>query len=190
LKKLGLNALTDLDTILIIGAGGLGLMATRLARSLCAARIVVAEIDPKKRRVALELGAHLAIDSANESEIADLREFVIARDGLGIAAAVDFVGLRQTMNFGLQMVRKGGQHVHVGMFGGAYSLSLPPVALRMQRIHGSYVGTLEEMRELVHLVRQGMTLPIPITARPLEAAESALADLQAGAVVGRIVLVP
>ena len=58
------------------------------------------------------------------------------------------------------------------------------------RISGSYVGTLEEFKELVSLVRNGLNLPIPISTRPLEDAASALSDLQTGKIVGRMVLKP
>lgn len=190
LKKLDLDRMTEQDTLLIIGAGGLGLMAVCLARALCAARIVVADVAPEKLRAALDLGANAAVDSGNEDGAPKLLEIANAQNGSGVAATVDFVGLSQTMGLGLSVLRKGGQHIHVGLFGGAYSLSLPPLAFRMLRVEGSYVGTIDELRELVRLVRDGLQLPVPITTRRLEEAESALNDLQTGKVVGRIVLKP
>jgi len=190
LKKLDLGRMTQDDTLLIIGAGGLGLMAVCLARALCKARIAVADTDPAKRRAALGLGAAAAIDNGNKDDVEGLRAFAKAHNGSGVAATVDFVGSSETMGLGLSVLRKGGRHIHVGLFGGAYSLSLPPLAFRMLRAEGSYVGSLDEMRELVRLVQGGLELPVPITTRRLEEAESALNDLQAGSVVGRIVLIP
>ena len=55
---------------------------------------------------------------------------------------------------------------------------------------GSYVGNLNEMSELLELVKAGRVSPIPIEARPLEAVNSALDDLTAGNVLGRVVLKP
>ena len=52
------------------------------------------------------------------------------------------------------------------------------------------MGTLEEFRELVGLVQNGMDLSIPITNRPLDEAADALEDLQSGKVAGRLVLKP
>ena len=94
------------------------------------------------------------------------------------------------MSLGLNALRKGGQHIHVGLFGGAHSLSLPPVAFRMLQISGSYVGTLAEFHELIALVRNDMDLSIPISTRPLEEAGGALEDLRQGKIVGRVVLKP
>ncbi len=186
LKKVGLESLTSRDSLLIVGAGGVGLTALCLAKALCDACIVIAEIDPAKREAALGLGADRVVDSRGETAVGEAQ--AVGSDG--IAAAIDFVGLPQTMMFGLAALRKGGLHVHVGLFGGAHSLSLPPLAFRMLRIAGSYVGTLTEFRELVALVQQGLDLPVPITPRPLEEAGAALQDLRDGKVLGRVVLKP
>ena len=56
-------------------------------------------------------------------------------------------------------------------------------------IQGSYVGSLEDMAELMSLVRAGKIAPIEISGRPLAQASAALADLKAGKVKGRQVLV-
>ena len=190
LKKIIPETLTARDTLLIIGAGGVGLTAICIARALSRARILVADIDMEKRDVALSLGADDVIDPAADDAAERLQSLSHRDTGNGIAASIDFVGLPQTMSLGVACLRKGGQHVHVGLFGGAYQLSLPPLAFRMLRICGSYVGTLAEFRELVALAKGGLEMPIPINPRPLEEASQALAELRAGEVVGRIVLKP
>ena len=98
--------------------------------------------------------------------------------------------MSETMKFSLSVLRKGGHHVHVGLFGGAHSISLPPLAFRMLKVSGSYVGSLKEFNELIGLVKNGEKLPIPIRQWPLEAASIALDELESGKVVGRIVLIP
>ncbi len=190
LKKIDPGSLTEKDSILILGAGGLGLTAICLARRLSAARILVADIDAAKRQAALDLGAELAVDPADADAVAQFKSVVESDDRLGIAASIDFVGLPQTMKLGLDTLRKGGVHIHVGLFGGAHSLSLPPLAFKMLRIMGSYVGTLAEFRQLVGLVQAGLRLPIPIATRPLEEANQALEDLREGRIIGRTVLRP
>ncbi len=62
------------------------------------------------------------------------------------------------------------------------------VALKLLQIGGSYVGSLNDLRELVALA-QRVTLPeIPLDLRPLAKVNEALADLAQGRVVGRVVL--
>jgi D-arabinose 1-dehydrogenase-like Zn-dependent alcohol dehydrogenase len=90
--------------------------------------------------------------------------------------------------FGLSCLRKGGRLVIVGLYGGALNIPLPFIPMNARIIQGSYVGSLQEMGELMALVRAGRIAPIGIEERPLEQATQALADLKAGNVQGRIVL--
>jgi D-arabinose 1-dehydrogenase-like Zn-dependent alcohol dehydrogenase len=53
---------------------------------------------------------------------------------------------------------------------------------------GSYVGTLDEMKSLLALARDGRLPPIPVSRRPLAEVNAALDDLEAGRVAGRVVL--
>ena len=78
----------------------------------------------------------------------------------------------------------------VGLFGGEFKMPLPMFALKSISIIGSYVGGLNELRELVALA-QKKTLPeIPLDRRPLATVNEALDDLTHGRVVGRVVLQP
>jgi D-arabinose 1-dehydrogenase-like Zn-dependent alcohol dehydrogenase len=59
----------------------------------------------------------------------------------------------------------------------------------MMTIEGSYVGTLEDLRDLLALVQAGRVPPIPIETRPADEVTSALSDLKSGGKVrGRVVL--
>jgi D-arabinose 1-dehydrogenase-like Zn-dependent alcohol dehydrogenase len=174
------------DRLLLIGAGGVGLMGLRIAAARTEAELIVADIDPVKRAAAREAGAAQVIDPAADGAL----EALIEASGGGVAAAIDFVGAPASAGFGLGSLRRGGKLVIVGLYGGKLSLVLPLVPLRPITIMGSYVGTLREMNELLDLIRAGHVTPIPITERPLSEANAALEDLQAGKVVGRTVLRP
>lgn len=90
--------------------------------------------------------------------------------------------------FGLSCLRKGGRLVIVGLYGSALNIPPPFIPMNARIIQGSYVGSLQEMGELMAFVRAGRIAPIRIEERPLEQATQALADLKAGKVQGRIVL--
>jgi D-arabinose 1-dehydrogenase-like Zn-dependent alcohol dehydrogenase len=78
--------------------------------------------------------------------------------------------------------------VIVGLFGGEFRMPLPMFALKSLSITGSYVGSPNDLRELIALA-QRMTLPqIPLDLRPMAAVNDALQDLAKGRVVGRVVL--
>ena len=110
--------------------------------------------------------------------------------GAGAAATIDFVGRPETSRFGIDCLQKGGRQVQVGLYGEKAQIPLPFFPLKMISMIGSYVGSLEEMHELMELVKAGKVPPLPVEARPLEAVNSALDDLTAGHVLGRVVVKP
>ena len=173
------------EPLVIIGAGGVGGSAVHVAPAAVDAKIFVADIDAQKRAQARQMGAHDTIDNGTPDAIRE----TIKTTGGGAAAAIDFVGSPKTMEYGAGILRKGGKLVMVGLYGGAQPLSTAGFPLRMISIEGSYVGTLEDLRELLALAKAGKVAPIPLEERPASAAGDALADLKAGGKVrGRVVL--
>ena len=173
--------------IVVVGAGGVGLNAVHIAQALYDAPVIVADIDPSKRQAAQGAGAAHVVDNSDPGAVAE----VIELTGGGAAATLDFVGAGPTSKFGVDVLRKAGTHVVVGLYGGSkLPLALPAVPPRQLTLRGSYVGTLPEMHALMELARAGKVPPIPTTPRPLAEADAALDDLEGGRVVGRYVLKP
>lgn len=170
----------------LIGAGGLGLMAIGLVKAMGGLAPVVIDIDPGKRAAALVAGAAAAVDG----RAADAAEQVRAAVGGAPAAVVDFVASEPTAQLGFDLLRKGGTLVLVGLFGGAAPWSLPMIPIRSVTIAGSYMGSLPEFRELMELVVAGKVPSLPTTTYALDEANLALHRLHAGEVVGRAVLLP
>lgn len=173
------------DSLLIIGAGGVGLSAVRMAAATLGVRPVVAEIDRSKWDLALQAGASQCLDPGDTDAT---RAFM--KSSGGAAAAIDFVGSASTFSYGLAALRKGGHLVCVGLFGGAAAVMPAMLPLRAVSITGSYVGSLSEMAELMTLARQAALPALPLSTRPLAEVNHALADLKSGAVRGRTVLQP
>ena len=161
LKKVA--PLTEDDHLVLIGAGGVGLSGLHIAPSVVPAKLIVADVDPQKRGIARQAGAFATIDNSEPDAVAK----VIELTGGGARAAIDFVGAPQTARFGVDVLRKGGTLINVGLYGGAMSLPLPLMPLRSLTLRGSYVGTLEEMEEVMALGRAGKVPPIPLDVRPL-----------------------
>jgi len=87
-----------------------------------------------------------------------------------------------------ELLRKGGRYVLCGLYGGELVHPLPPIAQRAIAIVGSYVGSLQELKEVVGLAKKRKLKPLPIETRPAAQANAALEDLKAGRIVGRVVL--
>ncbi len=174
------------DPVVIIGAGGLGMMAIEVLKALGAKGAVVVDVDPGKREAALKAGALAAIDARASDAVKQIAEAT----GGGARAVLDLVGATPTVKLALDSCARGGHVVVVGLMGGDITLSLPIIPMRPLRIEGSYVGTLPELRELVALMRAGKMQPASVTQRPLGEVNEALEALAQSKVMGRQVLVP
>lgn len=174
------------ELLVIFGAGGLGLMAVTLLAAMDGAGAVVVEPDGARRQAALEAGAAAAVDPASP----DLAAQVVAAVGGSVWAVLDCVGSASTVQSSLDLLVKGGQFVQVGLFGGRIELPTPALPIRSLSYHGSYVGSLQELQELMALVRARSPVRIPTNCRPLSDAAEALDDLEHGRVVGRVILQP
>lgn len=173
------------EPMLIIGAGGVGLSAIRMAKALGFAPPLVAEIDRAKWDLARAAGAADVLDPE-----ADGASRALMKATGGVAAVVDFVGAGTSFAFGFGALRKGGTLVSVGLIGGATALSPAMIAMKAARIIGSYVGSLAEMRELMTLAKSADFPALPIIDMPLASADDALSNLRHGRVRGRAVLKP
>ena len=174
--------------LLVIGIGGVGFAALSLARAVLGdvVDIVAADVDPERLERARAAGASETIDTTAPDAVKQVKRLT----GGGAIAAIDFAGGRRSATFGMSALGAGGTLIVVGLLGGSLGVSLPLLPLKQLTIRGSYVGSLLEMDQLMRLVRAGRVPPLPIDRRPLEAAQSAMDDLRAGRVVGRVVLEP
>jgi propanol-preferring alcohol dehydrogenase len=177
----------DLHTpIVVIGAGGLGLMLLSLLKALGGKGAVVVDIDADKRKAAEAAGALASVDGRAPDALEQLQK----KAGGPIRAVIDLVGSAQTTQLGFDCLSKGGKLVIVGLFGGGATFPLPLIPIKAVTIQGSYVGNLRETQELLDLVHAKKIPPIPVTKLPLSKANEALHDLQKGKLVGRAVLTP
>jgi alcohol dehydrogenase, propanol-preferring len=184
LRKVG--AALHEKPVVIIGAGGLGLMCLELHRAMGGRAAISVDIDPAKRDAALKAGAGAAIDGKAPDVVKQIKAAV----GGPVWSVIDLVGSSATMQLGIDCLTRGGKIVVVGLFGGDISLAIPLIPQRALTIQGSYVGSLAELKELLALVRKRKVPPIPIRERPLDHAAAALEELRSGRVLGRTVLTP
>jgi alcohol dehydrogenase, propanol-preferring len=167
------------DWVAVIGCGGLGLIGISVLRAQGTANIIGCDIDDAKLAAAAKLGAKRTVNTRAADAVQGLQ---------GVAGAIDFVGSPATAALGIGALRKGGRYVICGLYGGEITHPLPPIAQRAIGIVGSYVGSLQELKEVVALAKKKKLKPSPVDTRPADEANRALEDLKAGKVVGRVVL--
>lgn len=102
------------SSVLIAGAGPIGVVAAQVAKAFGATRVVVSDPVAERREMIMRFGATETIDPA-ETDIASL--------GLEVDAFVDASGAEPAIRHGIHAVRRAGRVVLVGM--GADDVSLP-----------------------------------------------------------------
>jgi len=171
-------------TCVVIGAGGLGHIGVQCLLAMCAATLVVVDRNPEALKLAEQLGAHGTV-------LADGKEVDAVLDitgGAGAEVVVDFVGEQGAEHEGVAMLRRAGSYFVVG-YGGAVNIPTIDIISTEINVVGNLVGTFNDLDELMTLQRQGK-VTLHTQTYPLDAALDAIADLDAGRLRGRGILVP
>jgi alcohol dehydrogenase/propanol-preferring alcohol dehydrogenase len=175
---------TQDNSLIIVSAGGLGLLALKIAKAAYGINPIVIDIDDEKLKVASNLGASLTINSSSE----DAAKQIMEATGGGAKAIVDFVGAEASVNLGYQCLSKGGKQVVVGLFGGQLTIPLPLLTLTEKKLMGSYVGSLGEMKDLMKLVSAGKIEPVEVESRDVSEANRTLEEMKSGKLLGLVSL--
>jgi NADPH:quinone reductase-like Zn-dependent oxidoreductase len=174
------------ETVLIHGiGGGVAVAALQLCNAAGATAIVTSSSDDKLK-TAQQLGAAAGI---NYRKTTDVPAAVKAStNGRGVDVVIDTVGA-PTLPISIASVRRGGRIVNCGITGGAEA------TVNMQQIYwnhitlmGSTMGSMEDMRRLVRTVGEKNIQPIIDQSFPLEQYPAAIARMEAGEQLGKIVI--
>ena len=175
------------ENILIVGAGGLGLMGVQIAKALTNSNIICADLDDEKLNSAKKLGATHIV---NTKEPDAIKEIMSICNEKGVDSIIDFVNAPPTVKMDLSIIRKRGNIVLVGLFGGSIDLSLVSIPLKAITIQGAYTGNYNDMIELIQLAESGVINPIVSKHYTLDEANIALEDLKNRKIIGRAVINP
>ncbi|MFA5608245.1 MAG: alcohol dehydrogenase [Leucobacter sp.] len=172
--------------VVVIGAGGVGLTAIATLSALGHRAIVAVDLQERNLQLAREMGATATVSAAGEDLVAD----ILATTGGPVGAVIDFVNNSATAPAAFGVLRKGGTMIQVGLFGGEFVIPTALLTLKIITIRGSFVGSLDELVELVTLAKRGGLPQVPTIDAELsaESVQESLDRLAAGGVPGRIVL--
>ncbi len=175
------------DNVVIVGAGGLGLMGIQLAKAISGAKIICLDVNDDKLKVAKQNGADFTINSKNEDPVKAIMELT---GNLGADAVIDFVNATKSVETDMQILRRRAKVVLVGLFGGALQLNLVTMPTRAYKLIGSYTGSMTDMIELISLTRRGIIKPVISNRFKLNQATEALNMLKEGKIIGRGIINP
>ena len=175
------------ETMVLVGAGGLGLMAVQLAKAITNAQVVIVDVDDKKLSEAKRLGADQTINSLSTDAVKGIKDIT---GGMGSEIVIDFVNNAKTAQTTINMIRKRGRLIMVGLFGGALELYLPLIPLRAFTLTGAYTGKFADLIDLVALAKSGKIQSVVSRKYKLDEVNEALDELKGGKIIGRAVLNP
>ncbi|MFF5454635.1 zinc-dependent alcohol dehydrogenase family protein [Streptomyces sp. NPDC012950] len=138
------------DTVVVVGAGPIGLAAIATARLYSPGRIIAVDLAASRLEAARKLGADatVAADEGPEQLVADLT------DGLGADVVMEAVGVPEAFEACTRMVRPGGRVANIGVHGRPATLHLEDLWIKDVTITTGLVDT-SSTPMLLHMLAAG-----------------------------------
>ena len=163
------------DSVLVQGAGGGVATALIMLARAAGFRVYATSRDEDKRARALEIGAHEVVESGE-------------RLPTKVDAVMETVG-GATWSHSIKSMRPGGTLVVCGATSGdASPAELTRIFFQQMRVHGSTMGTREELHRLAQFMDVTGVRPLIDSELPMEKAAEGLQSVADGDVFGKIVL--
>lgn len=167
LRAVNRTPIALIDTVVIVGAGAIGLTTLIAARLRGAGTIIVTDLSPHRLELARRLGADVTVNVKESDPVAVVHEY---SDGLGAHAAIEAVGVTATVQQSLALVRAGGHVTWIGNSQPDVELNMQQVVTRELTIRGTY-GFNEEFGRAIAAIDSGR-----VDVRPLIEKVAPLAD--------------
>jgi alcohol dehydrogenase len=143
------------DVVAIVGAGPIGLAAALTAGLVTPSRIIAIDLDDGRLERAAQFGADTTVNNGREDARARVMEMT---DGLGADVAVEAVGVPQTFELAVELIRPGGRVANIGVHGRPATLHLETLWTRNVTVTTGLVDT-STIPQLMKLVAQGRLDP-------------------------------
>lgn len=151
------------DTVVILGAGPIGLATLQSARSAGASKIFIIEIAEKRKEYARQLGATAVFDPRFEDVFKRVWE---ATGGFGADVAFECIGNEKTAPMAVNLTRKGGKTVIVGLFEKESSVNFNNIMLAERHVIGVF-GHRGEFSVVIDLLADGRIKAEPMITRKI-----------------------
>ncbi len=170
------------EWIAISGAGGLGHLAIQYAKAM-GLHVCAIDIDDTKLAHATRLGADAVVNARSDDPAAAVKKATSGGAHGVLITAPSLIAFKQ----GIGMTRKRGTCVLVGLPPGEFPVPLFDVVANCITIRGSFVGTREDMAEVLSFAAEGK-VKADIELQPLSSVNTVLQRLEHGDVPSRVVL--
>lgn len=178
-----------MDTVAIVGAGPIGLLALLAARLKGAGQVIVTDRSAHRLELARRLGADLVINIAEQDAVAEVQRVT---DGLGAHAALEAVGITPTVQQAQAVTRIGGQVTWIGNSAPDVTINMQQLVTRELTIRGVY-GFADEFDHAIAALASGRidVSPLIEVVAPLSDGPQLMHDLADGSLDAvKVVLQP
>ncbi|MGW0782911.1 zinc-binding dehydrogenase [Streptomyces sp. NPDC002913] len=164
------------ETVVVIGAGGVGMNAVSGARIAGAEKIIVTDIEDGKLERAKAFGATHVVNSRTDDPVEAVRGIT----GNGADHVFDFVGVRPVTAQGMQMLGKGGGLYLIGVGANDAGVDVNSIAAlsASQKVQGVYMGSSQLKRDIPFYA--SMYLQGRMNLDDLVSKEIGLGEIEAG----------
>ena len=176
------------ETVLVLSASaGVGTAAIQVAKNVVGARVIATTSTAEKAAKAKELGADEVINYTEEDVTQRAKELT---DGSGVDMVVDHLGA-ESFQAAYGALRPGGRYGNCGVTTGYRAeLHMGMLFTRHLSVFGVFMGTKEDMREIVEMLNRDKIRPTIHQVYPLEKAVNAHRAMEERNFFGKLVLVP
>ncbi len=143
------------DTVAVFAQGPIGLCATAGAHMMGATTIIGVESVPERMAMARKMGATHVVDFGKVDPVDEIMKIT---NGRGVDVAIEALGLQQTFEGAMRVLRPGGTLSSLGVYSGDLTIPLKPLAAGLgdHTIRTTLCpGGKERMRRLMDVVASG-----------------------------------
>ncbi len=189
MRAVNRSPLKLMDTVVIVGAGTIGLLALVMAKLKGAGKIIISDLSAHRLELALRLGANVAVNVQDQDLVQVVRTHT---DGVGVPIVIEAVGAAATVRQALSVVHPGGHITWIGNSQPEVTLNMQTIVTREITITGTYCYNDEFERALqaIYTGRVQISALIERVA-PLEEGPQLIHDLAKGTLEAvKVILVP
>ena len=174
------------DNVLVVGAGGgVGIHMVQVAK-VFGARVIGTDVSDDKLAVVKQFGADEVINVKGKNMAEEVKKLT---GGRGVDSAIDFVGMKDTLEGAIGSLAVAGTLVVVGVWPGTKIEVNPRDLINEKVLTGNRYATRQEIREALELVRRGVVKPVLLNKFPLEEANKAHELIDGMKLTGRAALI-
>ncbi|MGB7264255.1 MAG: galactitol-1-phosphate 5-dehydrogenase, partial [Terracidiphilus sp.] len=154
------------ETVLVLGAGMIGLLTLQAARAAGCARVLAADVDETRLKLARKVGADETLHASGAELVAKVLDLT---GGRGVNLAYEAVGRNETVAAAIDCTQKGGTVTLIGNIQPEVALPLQKVVTRQIRLQGS-CASAGEYPQAIDLIASGKMQvgPLISAVAPLE----------------------